>query len=73
MLIKGRKFDMRMYMLVTHTMDVYFYKCGYIRTASELYRMDELDNQFVHLTNNAVQKYAKNYGEFEQGNILSLE
>lgn len=54
MLIKGRKFDMRMFVLVTHTMDSYFYKCGYIRTASELYRMDDLDNQFIHLTNNAV-------------------
>ncbi|EAS01345.2 tubulin-tyrosine ligase family protein (macronuclear) [Tetrahymena thermophila SB210] len=73
MLIKGRKFDMRMFVLVTHTMDSYFYKCGYIRTASEIYRMDDLDNQFIHLTNNAVQKYAKNYGEFEDGNILSLE
>ncbi|KAL4506836.1 hypothetical protein ABPG72_001257 [Tetrahymena utriculariae] len=73
MLIKGRKFDMRMFVLVTHAMDSYFYKCGYIRTASEIYRMDDLDNQFIHLTNNAVQKYAKNYGEFEDGNILSLE
>lgn len=73
MLIKGRKFDMRMFVMVSHTMDSYFYKCGYIRTASEMYRMDDLDNQFIHLTNNAVQKYAKNYGEFEDGNILSLE
>lgn len=64
---------MRMFVLVTQNMDCYFYKAGYIRTASELYRMDDLDNQFIHLTNNAVQKYAKNYGEHEQGNILSLE
>ena len=27
---------------------------------------------FVHLTNNAIQKLGTNYGEFEEGNILSF-
>ena len=25
------------------------------------------------MTNNAVQKYSKNYGKFEEGNIVSLK
>jgi hypothetical protein len=28
---------------------------------------------YVHLTNNAVQKYSKNYGKFEEGNIVSVD
>ena len=32
-----------------------------------------MDQVYVHLTNNAVQKYSKNYGKFEEGNIVSLE
>ena len=32
-----------------------------------------MDQIYVHLTNNAVQKYSKNYGKFEEGNIVSVE
>lgn len=28
---------------------------------------------FVHLTNNAVQKYSDNYGQFEDGNQISFQ
>ena len=31
------------------------------------------DDQLVHLTNNAIQKHAKNYGDFEDGNQMSFE
>jgi hypothetical protein len=31
-----------------------------------------LDNEFVHLTNNAIQKNNPTYGQFESGNILSF-
>ena len=30
-----------------------------------------MDNLFIHLTNNAVQKYAENYGQYEDGNQKS--
>jgi hypothetical protein len=39
--------------------------------SSEKYSLDS-SSQFTHLTNNAVQKHAINYGEFEEGNILPL-
>ena len=33
----------------------------------------KLDQVYVHLTNNAVQKYSKNYGQHEEGNIVSMD
>lgn len=52
-------------------MDVYYFKEGYIRTSSSTYTTDQIDNDLIHLTNNAIQKYAANYGDFEDGNQLS--
>ena len=34
--------------------------------------MTQHDNLQIHLTNNAIQKHDKNYGQFEEGNILSF-
>jgi hypothetical protein len=53
LLIKNRKFDIRVWVLVTQNMDVYFFKRGYIRTSCEEYNIDSTD-LYVHLTNNAV-------------------
>lgn len=33
---------------------------------------DDINNQFVHLTNNAIQKNAQDYGHFEDGNQISF-
>ena len=46
-----------------------------MRTSSEEYDLSDqkLDQVYVHLTNNAVQKYSKNYGEHEEGNIVSMQ
>lgn len=49
-------------------LNCYFFKEGYIRTSSENFTTDNVDNQFIHLTNNAIQKYSEKYGEFEDGN-----
>ena len=48
---------------------------GYLRTSSEEYsiRENDIDNKFVHLTNDAVQKYSDKYGQAEQGNKLSYD
>ena len=47
---------------------------GYLRLSSELFTLseDNIDNKFVHLTNNAIQKYSDNYGQIENGNQLSF-
>lgn len=67
LLIDGRKFDIRVWVLFAHDFKVYFFKEGYVRTSSSLYSVDE--NTFqdvnVHLTNNAIQKYGENYGKYE--------
>ena len=58
LLIDGRKFDIRVWVLFTHEMKVYFFKEGYIRTCSTTYntKAESLTDIKVHLTNNAVQK-----------------
>jgi len=75
MLIEGRKFDIRVWALVDHGMNLYYFREGYIRLSSEIYTLNEdnIDNKYVHLTNNAIQKDGKNYGKHESGNILSLQ
>jgi hypothetical protein len=40
--------------------------------SSQEYSLDN-DDPCVHLTNNAVQKYAEDYGKYEEGNILSFK
>lgn len=49
----------------------YFYKEGYLRTACKEYSPKNLDNKFIHLTNDAVQKKSEDYGKFENGNKMS--
>lgn len=74
LLIWNRKFDIRVWVLVNHDHVCYFFKEGYLRTSSTEFVIneDDVDNAYVHLTNNAVQKFCKNYGQFEDGNQLSF-
>jgi len=74
LLIDRRKFDIRVWVLVTHEGRAYFFKEGYLRMSSEEYNLNSSDitKNSIHLTNNAVQKNMENYGKFEQGNILSF-
>ena len=59
-LINNKKFDMRMYVVVTsfHPLRVYFYQEGLARFATEEYSNDPkiLKNKFVHLTNFSINK-----------------
>lgn len=34
---------------------------------------NSINNHYIHLTNNAIQKNGKNYGNFEAGNQLSFK
>lgn len=52
-------------------MKAYWYKEGYIRTSSERYDIHNLENEFVHLTNDAIQKHSEMYGKYEPGNKIS--
>ena len=74
LLINKRKFDIRVWVLVTHELKVFFFREGYLRTSSEIFSLDEdtIDDKDVHLTNNAIQKFGAHYGQFEDGNQLSF-
>eukprot|EP00826_Nyctotherus_ovalis_P010243 TRINITY_DN1271_c0_g2_i8.p1 TRINITY_DN1271_c0_g2~~TRINITY_DN1271_c0_g2_i8.p1 ORF type:complete len:253 (-),score=64.06 TRINITY_DN1271_c0_g2_i8:503-1261(-) len=62
LLVGGKKFDLRIYVLVTcfKPLRVYLYKHGFTRFCNEKYTASdaELDNMYVHLTNVAIQKHA---------------
>ena len=64
-LIYKKKYDMRIYVLVTgfQPLRIYLYKEGLIRIAAEKYKMNikSLDNKYLHLTNTAINKYNKKY------------
>jgi tubulin polyglutamylase TTLL1 len=49
----------------------FFYEEGYIRTSSLQYNLEDLDDVFVHLTNDAVQQNHEKYSYYEKGNKLS--
>jgi tubulin---tyrosine ligase len=55
-LFRQRKFDIRVWALISHDCSVYIFKEGYVRTSSEPYNLDDsnLDQIYIHLTNNAV-------------------
>ncbi len=72
LLYYGRKFDIRVWVLVTDRVDVFFYKSGYIRTSSDEYTLDAKET-YVHLTNNCLQQWGDNYGKHEEGNTLSFD
>jgi len=73
-LYQKRKFDIRSYILITSINGYqkgYWYQDGYIRTASKEFNMKNLNNKFIHLTNDAVQKHHEDYGKYEPANKLS--
>jgi hypothetical protein len=83
LLVHGRKFDIRCFVLTTVTpapkgsetdkiVKAWFFQDAYIRTSSKKYNLSNLYDREVHLTNDAVQKNSSSYGKFESGNKLSL-
>ncbi|EUB61790.1 putative tubulin polyglutamylase TTLL1 [Echinococcus granulosus] len=71
LLIGGRKFDLRMYVLVTsfRPLRCYVNKLGFCRFCTVRYdkRESELGNMFVHLTNISIQKHAVDYNHRHGG------
>ena len=74
LLINKRKFDIRTYALlcsVNGNLRGFYYEEGYLRTSCREYSNQNLSNKLVHLTNDAIQKNAAEYGKYETGNKLS--
>ncbi|XP_028391867.1 probable tubulin polyglutamylase TTLL9 isoform X2 [Dendronephthya gigantea] len=62
-LIGGRKFDIRVYVLVTSysPLIVWLYRDGFARFSNTRFSLDSIDDTYVHLTNVAIQKTAPDY------------
>ena len=64
-LIKGKKYDLRLYVLISglKPLRIYFYNEGLVRIATEKFTLNisNIKNKFVHLTNVYINKLNKNY------------
>lgn len=62
-LIGGRKFDLRIYVLVTsyNPLRVWLYRSGFARFSNTRFSLESIDDSYIHLTNVAVQKTAPDY------------
>lgn len=58
LLIGGKKFDLRLYVLVTsfNPIKAYLSNEGFCRFCTQRYDQTEIDNVFMHLTNVSIQK-----------------
>ena len=68
----GRKFDIRIWVLVNHESKVYMFKEGHIKTSSKVYDLNS-KNTFVHITNYTLQKQSSEFSKFEYGNEASIQ
>merc|ERR1712150_80553 len=61
LLVKNRKFDIRQWILITdwNPLTIWFYEDCYIRFAAQDYDKNDVENKFIHLTNNCVSTKAK--------------
>jgi tubulin polyglutamylase TTLL1 len=76
LLIGGKKFDLRIYVLVTSykPLKVWYSSFGFARFCNEKYSSDisEMDNMMMHLTNVAIQKKGDDYNQ-DHGSKWSIE
>lgn len=73
LLIGGKKFDLRIYVLVTsfRPLKAYMFREGFCRFCTMKYdtSVTELDNMYVHLTNVSVQKTGDDYNSHHGGKL----
>ena len=61
----------RLWVLLDHNYRIFVYKEGVLRTASETYEADNVDNLTSHITNHSLQEAnSPNYGKYEPGNEI---
>lgn len=70
----NRKFDIRCWVLLDSSYNVFLFREGVLRTSSEPYDLADLSNVPSHLTNHCLQKERSlNFGKFEEGNEMFFE
>jgi len=71
MTVGGKKFDMRIYVLVTSwsPLEVWLHRDGFCRFSTARYstRKEDMSKVHMHLTNNAIQKKEVDYGSSGMG------
>lgn len=71
-LYMGRKFDMRMWVLINYNMKVYMFQEGHLKTSSVEYSPSS-NSKFVHITNYSLQKKGDEFNKHEEGNEVSFD
>lgn len=66
----GRKFDIRLWVLVDPDYRVFAHRQGVCRTSSVRYDPDSLRDTLGHITNHCVQERGAHFQQFEEGNEL---
>ena len=69
-LINNKKYDLRIYVLVTSfsPLRFYIYYNGLVRFATEDYHKDNLENIYIHITNYSINKNNLNYKSNQKNN-----
>ncbi|XP_006825271.1 tubulin--tyrosine ligase-like [Saccoglossus kowalevskii] len=75
LLLNGdRKFDIRCWVLLDHQYNIYLYKEGVLRTASDPYKPQDYSDTTGHLTNHCLQEaLSPNFGKYEIGNEMFFD
>lgn len=72
LLYRGRKFDMRIWVMINYNYKVYVFREGHLKTSSVNYDSNVRDS-YVHITNYSIQKYNNQFSKHEFGNEVSFE
>ena len=72
LLFHGRKFDIRVWALLSAPYKIHVFSEASCRTASEPFQVERLGDPLVHLTNHCLQEKGAHYGLYEAGNELWL-
>ena len=66
--LENRKFDIRQWVLVTSfcPLTIWFYNECYVRFGATEYHIEDINNRYMHLTNNSVTKYCGDKGNIEE-------
>ena len=75
LIILGRKFDIRQWVLVTNLnpLTIWIWEEPYLRFGAEDYNINDMSNLFSHLTNNSIAKHSEHFKETKiEGNMWEV-
>ena len=76
LIIKGRKFDIRQWVLVTNfnPLTIYLFETPYIRFGAEEYHLEDFKNIFSQLTGNSIAKHSEKFQNSEiEGDMWEID